>query len=512
MIIEIKIEIPNEKSLLFSYHLSFIKPEPDHPRFLRLIYDVETKRLKLDGLFMEQKNIIILERQQDIKEVCNGWKRTLSIYRMDKPKSYDKLFYDNNGGKVRMFKSSETRGWDPVDSDYAYKLEKLDEEEKETPVYKSMDPEFYGPEDSEISSPRTMSQSPELMSFSSNDHSIRSIDAQGTDGVSTIGSVRQDSCGTSSRGSIITNQSGSHQPDSKKMKYEEGKYIKDDEVDVLDHFKWKKPGTENILLDEDSGNNEQHKIWTAADRADNLELHLTTPKIVTEKAPILIFFPEKGRSNFQQNQEDMTGKDGIKFISEFFYVLSIQEEKEGKWTKYFDKRRIDLIMTGITKKFDKDRVTIMGTSRGAFQAILTYLDNPDSSRFIILNNPYLNTQTRSKVNGTLKTKLYNGIKYQDTYFHIGISNEKNIQERALEIIKVMNENKTSMYSKFYESTKEMIQEQLGDITEMSAVGKLMDKYVDEMKIVLEGSELEKLKHFEKLRKNINNPDVTEADE
>ena len=69
-----------------------------------------------------------------------------------------------------------------------------------------------------------------------------------------------------------------------------------------------------------------------------------------------------------------------------------------------------------------------------------------------------------------------------------------------------------MFSKFYESTKEMVQEQLGDITEMSAVGKLMDKYVDEMKSVLEGSELEKLEHFENLRKNINNPDVIETDE
>ena len=122
----------------------------------------------------------------------------------------------------------------------------------------------------------------------------------------------------------------------------------------------------------------------------------------------------------------------------------------------------------------------------------------------------MDTRSKSKINGSYRYKLDKEIKNRDTHFHIGISHDKNIQARANEIIDVMRANNTSMFSKVYDSTKEMIQEQLGDITSTSVVGKLMDKYVCEMKNTLKDSELQKLEQIEKLR-NVDNSDVNMTD-
>ena len=212
-----KIEIPCQKPLLFSYNLSFIKPDPDHPRYLRVIYNVESKKMKMDCLQFEQKNIMIGETQQTVEtkaERCDGWKRTLTMFKKCQPQLHDSLFHDNNQGKVRIFKNSDTINWNPVEI-YTYGLEKLDDDENNPPEYKSLDPEFYGPEGSEISSPRTMVDSPELLSCSKDSLSLqsidaktlRSIDAQGTDKLSKIGSICQNSNEKSPRNSLIPNQS-----------------------------------------------------------------------------------------------------------------------------------------------------------------------------------------------------------------------------------------------------------------------------------------------------------------
>ena len=111
MIIEVKIDLGIQKPLLFSYNLSFIKVDPDHPRLVRFLYNAEFKTLKIESIQFGRKDIIIEERHQKVSENCDGWERSLTMYTRNQPQLLDQLFYDNNDPKVRTYRNLDMRDW-----------------------------------------------------------------------------------------------------------------------------------------------------------------------------------------------------------------------------------------------------------------------------------------------------------------------------------------------------------------------------------------------------------------
>ena len=111
-------------------------------------------------------------------------------------------------------------------------------------------------------------------------------------------------------------------------------------------------------------------MWLAHKKSQILNFHLSVPKIINDEKPTIVFFSEKGQTDFHQYIKEYDESIKVKFIKECMYILSIQSNAQ-KWSSVFDEQRMDKIMNEINQKFTKDKVIMMGTHRGAYQALVT---------------------------------------------------------------------------------------------------------------------------------------------
>ena len=174
MITEVRIEIGTNRPLLLSVNLEFIKSDPNHPKFIRLVYNDRYKNCKIESIHSERKDIIIEETQQMIEEICHGWKRTLSLYEKQQPQLVDELF--NGTTNVRIYKNDEKKYGNS--EGYNYRLEKFTGNE-----YMEVQEEMYRPT-SDISSPKILEKTPEIRSAD-----FLGLDLNDDEKLSTISSI-----------------------------------------------------------------------------------------------------------------------------------------------------------------------------------------------------------------------------------------------------------------------------------------------------------------------------------
>jgi len=272
MIVEVRIE-KNNKPLLFSLNLGFIRDDPTHPKKIKLVYKDENKTFEVESMQFERDDIIIQERQQTVKENCDGWKRQYVAYVRQQSQLVDGLFNENNN-KVRTFRNLSTSEMENFDLDgYAYKLGILKNNDAHQ-IYKSVDEHFYVPNESEISSPRVLENTPELLS----NCSLESFDAQKADNNSTVSSMDLVSSVLTSS-SQSSEYSESNQPTPKKSKIENTECQIDDKAEnILEHFNWYREPDENFNIETD--NPVQVKTWMSRKKARTLQLKLSVPKII----------------------------------------------------------------------------------------------------------------------------------------------------------------------------------------------------------------------------------------
>ena len=497
MIIEVRIEIGNNKPLLFSMNLGFIHINPDHPTFIRMVYSDESNTLRIDSMHFETRDIIIDEYQQKTEESCNGWKREYTLYRKQQPQLLDATFKNTHEKQVRTYRNVVMNR--SIYEDYHYALYKYDKD-NEVQQYISCNPEFYCERNSEVSSPNiweNMPNTPEFVNMIGVYNTESAENDQKSEMVSTVSSMNQSVSNT--RISLSSGCSGSNQPVTKKMKLEDKSQIKQDAVNILEHFNWKQNTEESDQT--------QRKVWLSKKSAQMLHIHLSVPKIIKDSTPIIIFFPEKGKTDFYHNTEEYTETEGARFIKEYMYVLSIQSVDPLKWNSVICKHRMNKIMEEINQRFKKDMIIMMGTDRGAHQAMVTYQKYPEMFNTVILNNPYLNTQSNHIINENYMRRLEKDVKSWDTCFYIGITRNKKTESKVRAILEIMERSKTmTVHSKSYSKTEDMIDDQMkilknNNVENVTVMGYFMNVRRWKAKQLLDGMELEKFENFEKLFEN-----------
>ena len=452
MIVEVRIE-KNNKPLLFSLNLGFIRDDPNHPKKIKLVYKDENKTCEVESMQFERDDIIIQERQQTVTENCDGWKRQYVAYIKQQSQLVDGLFDENNNNKVRTFRNLSASEIDNFDLDgYAYKLGALKNENGHQ-IYKSVDEHFYVPNHSETSSPRMLENTPELLS----NCSLESFDDQNSDNNSTINSMEFVSSAISEQTSQSSEYSKSNQPTPKKSKIGTSEnHIDDKATNVLEHFNWHRKSDENFNIEID--NSIQEKTWMSRKEARMVKLKLSVPKIINEQTPLVLFFPEKGCDDIFQY--DNGENDALKYVKNSMYVLSLQNPWAQKWTSLIDTDRMKKIMEEIKTMFTKDNVITIGINRGAYQTLVSYLDVPDVSKILFLYNPYLNTRSNSQISTGYKNRLIKILKTEQTQFYIGVNKSKRVEPRTRIIVEIMKEHATMVHSKLYKTMEELLQDQL----------------------------------------------------
>ena len=413
MIVEVRIE-KNNKPLLFSLNLGFIRDDPTHPKKIKLVYKDENKTFEVESMLFERDDIIIQKRQQTVKENCDGWKRQYVAYVKQQSQLVDGLFNENNSNKVRTFRNLSTSEMENFDlGGYAYKLGTLKNNDGHQ-IYKSVDEHFYVPNESETSSPRVLENTPELLS----NCSLESFDAQKSDNNSNISSMELVSSVITEQSSQSSEYSESNQPTPKKSKIENTENQIDDKAEnILEHFNWYRESDENVNTEID--NPIQVKTWMSRKKARTLQLKLSVPKIINKQTPLVIFFPEKGYDDiFQYDNEE---NDALRSVKNSMYVLSLQNPRSQKWTSLIDKDRMKRVMEEVKTMFIQDKVITIGINRGAFQTLVSYLDVPDVSKILFLYNPYLNTRSNSQISAGYKNRLIKILKTEQTQFYIGMN-------------------------------------------------------------------------------------------
>ena len=490
MIIEVKVEIENNVSLLFSMNLDFIKNDPNHPTKIKLVYNDRNRNLNIESIHFERNDIIIEETHQQIEEICHGWKRTLSMYTKQKPELVDELF--NGGHKVRFYKNYAKENESP--EKYNYRLEKFDGSE-----YKLVNEERYGVL-SNISSPKILERTPEIRD------DITSLNFD-DERLSSISSILERSWSINSDNNQISEYSESEQPQLKKCKTEDELQIKEDAENILDHFTWNNSTTENMNgSDNNNSVKQQHKVWMSSKKKNVLQLQLSVPKIINKETPLLLFFPEKFQTDFNQYAQNYEENAMVKFVKECMYILSIHNEAT-KWSNVFEKQRMEKIMYEINRRFSKDKVVMMGTQRGAYQTLVTFLNHPNNCDTVIVNNPYLNTVPKEKINTGHKNKLMKVLKECSTQFYIGITKSKKTEAKAKAIVQIMKETKNNaVHSKSYNDENEMLRDQMENWNEENVTGMayLFDEYLGKIKQMSGEWEQEQIAQIEKLMKHVKN--------
>ena len=167
-------------------------------------------------------------------------------------------------------------------------------------------------------------------------------------------------------------------------------------------------------------------------------------------------------------------------------------------------------MEEIKTMFTIDKVIMIGINRGAYQAIVSYLDVPSIPKTVFLYNPYLNTRPNNQISVGYKNQLMKILKTEKTHFYIGVNKSKKIERRTIKIVN-MKENETTVYSKLYNTMDEMLQENLMNLKEyddenVTAINYLMNE-ISTIKYSLHTWEREVFETLEKVSSNKNDPEI-----
>ena len=168
---------------------------------------------------------------------------------------------------------------------------------------------------------------------------------------------------------------------------------------------------------------------------------------------------------------------------------------------------------------------MMGTQRGAYQTLVTFLNHPNNCDTVIVNNPYLNTVPKEKINTGHKNKLMKVLKECSTQFYIGITKSKKTEAKAKAIVQIMKETKNNaVHSKSYNDENEMLRDQMENwnVENVTGMAYLIDEYLGKIKQMAGEWEQEQIAQIENLRKhvqnncpniqNVENSDLTEQSE